>query len=34
MCSATERLLEPEEDVNTAPSGTAPSYSSVPAHMV
>ena len=34
MCSATERLLDPEEEVNAAPSGTFPSYSSVPAHMV
>ena len=34
MCSATLRLLEPLEEVNRMPWGRAPSYSSVPAHMV
>ena len=34
MCSATLRLLEPLEEVNSTPSGSIPAYSSVPAHMV
>ncbi len=34
MCSATLRLLDPLEEVNSTPSGSIPAYSSVPAHMV
>ena len=34
MCSATLTRLDPLEEVNFAPAGMRPVYSSVPAHMV